>query len=198
MPTGYTAAVQEGKVTSLNEFAMQCARAFGALITMRDDPAGAPIPEQIKPETDYYDRGLAEAHERLADLRRLTPEQAEYRALKEYEEACASHIAYQRRKSDERDRYEAMIAKVEAWRAPEEVGKLRAFMLDQLRESVRFDCGGYEMPAPERRMGAQWLAESTEEAERSIARHTKSRDEEIERAAERTRWLQALRASLPA
>lgn len=37
MPTGYTASVQEGKVTEFRDFAMECARAFGALVMMRDE-----------------------------------------------------------------------------------------------------------------------------------------------------------------
>ena len=43
MPTGYTADIQDGKITTLREYALSCARAFGALIMMRDDPHDAPI-----------------------------------------------------------------------------------------------------------------------------------------------------------
>ena len=35
MPTGYTAAVCSGEITEIKDFALSCARAFGALITMR-------------------------------------------------------------------------------------------------------------------------------------------------------------------
>lgn len=197
MPTGYTAPVQSGKVATLNEFAMQCARAFGALITMRDDPLGAPIPDKIEPQTSYHDKALAEAHAALAEMRSLTPEQAEYRALKAYDEATASHMAYAREKDEQRGRYEAMLEKVEAWQAPEEVSGLRSFMLKQLRESIDFDCG-HQSPAPERLMGEKWRAEMVEKAERDIAYHTKARAEEVDRAADRTRWLTTLRTSLPA
>ena len=34
MPTGYTAALYEGKNQTFKEFATQCARAFGACIDM--------------------------------------------------------------------------------------------------------------------------------------------------------------------
>ena len=37
MPTGYTDKIKDG--ITFKEYAMGCARAFGALITMRDNPA---------------------------------------------------------------------------------------------------------------------------------------------------------------
>ena len=44
MPIGYTSKLHDGD-QPFNEFIMSCARAFGALVTMRDDPNDAPIPE---------------------------------------------------------------------------------------------------------------------------------------------------------
>lgn len=40
MPTGYTDAIKDG--ISFNQFILSCARAFGALITMRDEPSSVP------------------------------------------------------------------------------------------------------------------------------------------------------------
>lgn len=53
MPTGYTVGIADGKITTFEQYAMTCARAFGALVMMRDDPFDAPIPEEIK-VADYY------------------------------------------------------------------------------------------------------------------------------------------------
>lgn len=53
MPTGYTYPVAEEKVDTLAEFALQCARAFGACVTMRDEPSNKPIPEEFKPSLHY-------------------------------------------------------------------------------------------------------------------------------------------------
>ena len=64
MPTGYTASVADGRVTEFAPFALQCARAMGALIMMRDEPHDAPIPERFE-ASDYYSKSLAEARERL-------------------------------------------------------------------------------------------------------------------------------------
>jgi hypothetical protein len=38
MPTGYTAGVADGTITEFREYALLCARAFGACIMLRDEP----------------------------------------------------------------------------------------------------------------------------------------------------------------
>ena len=45
MPTGYTAGILEGE--TFEQYALQCAKAFGALVMMRDEPSDAPIPDQF-------------------------------------------------------------------------------------------------------------------------------------------------------
>ena len=58
MPTGYTAYVQDGVITEFADFAMKCARAFGALIDMRDESLDAEIRVQREPNTEYFDKEL--------------------------------------------------------------------------------------------------------------------------------------------
>lgn len=53
MPTGYTYPVCEGKITEFPDFALSCARAFGALISMREEPMDAPLPDEIAASTNY-------------------------------------------------------------------------------------------------------------------------------------------------
>lgn len=47
MPTGYTAPVVDGEVTELKEFVWRCARAFGALVYLRDDPLTNERPKSV-------------------------------------------------------------------------------------------------------------------------------------------------------
>jgi hypothetical protein len=46
MPTGYTAAIGEG--IEFDKFVMQCARAMGACVMMRDEPIGPKLREDMK------------------------------------------------------------------------------------------------------------------------------------------------------
>lgn len=196
MPTGYTAPVGDGTVTEFQQFALQCARAFGALITMRDDPMDAPIPDEFTPSTHHTEQ-LAKATTRLAELQAMTPEQI----------AAAAHEAETTRIQQEREwaaeraqkkaRYEAMLAHANAYVPPsEDHENFRQFMIDQLTESIRFDCPDCEI-APEC-SPEEWHAAALKSAEWSIQYHTEEGEQEVVRAAGRTQWIQQLKASLEA
>jgi hypothetical protein len=199
MPTGYTHAVQEGKITTLREFAMTCARAFGACIMMRDDPGDKPIPESFEPETDYHDKAIAEAQETLAEVAALSDAECDQRAKAAFDAALTSHTERETRRAREKGRYEEMIGKVERWHVPDDISGLRDFMLDQLRKSVEFDCSPPRYnDAPTRLTGAAWRDSTLAEASRSLAYHQVERQKEIDRVASRNAWLKALRDSIPA
>lgn len=198
MPTGYTHAVQTGKVTTLRDFALSCARAFGACIMMRDEPADVPIPAEFQPETRYYDELEAQATATLRELSDVSPEDADARALADYTDAVAARHERRRKRAEERARYEAMLAQVEAWTPPTpEHDELKRFMARQLRESIDFDCDGRYDTHPVRETGADWLTRELADAERRLASAQEHRREEIARVAGRNAWVAALRASLP-
>lgn len=198
MPSGYTAGVADGSITDFPTFAMRCARAFGALVTMRDDPVDAQIPDEIEP-APYYDERCARLEAELATLLALTPGEAEERARQEYEgdlridAECAAH------KAAVRQRYEAMLAEVRAWTPPTEDHEgMKAFMLEQLTGSIDFDC--HEFPREPRKLlsGEEWLRLTVASTRRMLADAREQANEEALRAKRRTEWLRALRGSLNA
>ena len=182
----------------MSEFTLQCARAFEALIDLRDSPSDAPIPEEIKPHTHYHDEAITRAQKRLKRLQSLSAKQIEadyHRYLRDTE---AFHLSSAERRELMRQPYEAMITKVKRWSPPTRDHEgLKAFMLEQLRESIRFDCAPGPKPMKPKPK-ATWHRERVAIARRDIAYHKSERDDEIERAAERTRWIKMLRASLAA
>ena len=86
MPTGYTLDLYDGKDITFEEFALRCARAFGALISMRDEPIDAPIPERFEP-SDYHLKELEKAKKRLKEVKKWNEETAEQEAVRAYQEA---------------------------------------------------------------------------------------------------------------
>lgn len=194
MPTGYTYPVVDGKITEFNDFAMTCARAFGALITMRDDPTDAPIPEEIKPETSYYDDRLAADKKRLGEVQAMTNAEADAAAQAAHDEAMASRAKYLRDKETEAERINAMLAKVRAWTPPTaDHIEMKKFMIDQLTMSLP---GEYAPAIPALLDGAEWRKQEIDRLAESIVRSQKYIDEEVNRAKRRTEWVKALRASL--
>ena len=115
MPTGYTANVPDG--ITFEQFVWQCARGMGALVMMRDEPTGAPIPERFEP-SDYNAKRLQEATDELARLRSLTPEQMQA----ECEAKHAKSEAQKKKRLAENEAqlaaYRAMLDQVLAWVPP--------------------------------------------------------------------------------
>lgn len=198
MPTGYTADVGDGKVTDFHEFVWQCARAFGALILMRDDPRDAPIPKAFEPSPHYAERAT-EARKRHGELMAMTTEQIAAAAAAAYEAAKALRATYLAEKAEIKRRYEAMLAKARDWRPPtsEHVG-LRDFMVEQLTGSIDFDCTVRgEPPSEAEYEPVVWHRRTLDQARKDIVYYATEQAKEAERAAGRNRWIADLRASVP-
>jgi hypothetical protein len=196
MPSGYTADIAKG--ISFEEYALVCARAFGALITMRDEPSGAPIPEEFQPSSFYADR-LASAQTELKRVIALTPADIEKEAAADHQSLLDQRTQRIERAVALHAKYTSMRLAVQLWTPPSpEHYELKSFMLEQIESSVSFDCDlEYDLPPPQQ-SASEWLADKVDELRLSIARYTKENGEEIERAAKRTSWVKDLRASLKA
>lgn len=196
MPTGYTADVAEGKVTSFRVFALRCARAFGAAIMQRDDPMDAP--PRLREISDYTIRYVAEREATVAKLNAMTVEEANDAAALAYGDALKAHRASVQCDTDTRNRYNAMLAEVVAWNPPSaDHQELKDFMIQQLTEGRKFDCGYRHIP-PERQSGPVWLAEQKAEAARILGYAHESLAKETAAVAESNEWINALYKALPA
>ncbi|NHK29153.1 hypothetical protein FF098_014630 [Parvularcula flava] len=197
MPTGYTADVQSGEITEFRDFALQCARAFGAAIQLRDSEPG-PVPETLPNDggQSYHVNALAEAKAELKQISGISPDEAEAKALAEYESACARYQEHLADVTAHRQRYESMLSNVLAWVPPSpDHEELKAFMASQLRESLKFDCTPY-YDEPARLSGPEWLERSLAAARRDVDYHLREAEKERDRAASRQEWVDALYRSL--
>ena len=197
MPTGYTAGVYDGDVTELRDFAMRLARGMGALITMRDDPHDAPIPEKFEPSNWYADK-LDVARSKHAKLTAMTEDECEAEAEVFYLAKCEGEASRAEKAKSVRARYQAMIAKVEAWEgAPEGI---KEFALQQLRDGLKFDApeDRPRMHLIEKSTGEEWREAQLDLINREIVFCTKEHAAEIERTNGRNAWLAQLRRSLDA
>lgn len=193
MPTGYTYPVADGTVTDFNAFVMSCARAFGACIEMRGDPADAPIPEEFKPTRFWADK-LANARDKLAKIESMTVVEVADAAAADYQQKMAAHNAYEAERALSDERLDAMLQKVMAWSPPTaEHDGLKNFMIEQLTISKR---GAYRSEPPEQVTAAEWQRAQIEGLHHSIGYYAAEDAKEIERARGRTEWIKALRASL--
>lgn len=196
MPSSYTYILGEREDMTLKQFALLCARNFGALIDMREKPLDTPIPEKIEPSPNYkkeYEKAVKQYEDfikmpdKLGYLETYYNEMVE-RLQKEYAESSA-------KKSILRDRYNKMLIKVLRWTAPtNEHEKLRNFMIQQLHDSIEFDCSEYLPNIPPKE---EWcdieLHKSMLQKEADF--YKKRYEKEIERVKSINQWLKDLRDS---
>jgi hypothetical protein len=197
MPTGYTAAIAKG--IDFKTFAMDCARAFGACIELRDEPGGGEvIPERFEP-SDFYRNALAKEEQDLAALDAMSTVDKDRAAAKAWDDAETARVARARERAELRSKYEAMLAQVQAFEPPTADHQgLKQFMAEQIIQSINFDCQTYSFeaePAP-RLTGETWAQKRRVALTESIERDRRMHAEEVQRAEQRTAWVKALRAAL--
>ena len=140
MPTGYTAILTEQEGTTFPQFAIRCARAFGALYHMRDDPWDAPLRFRglIKESSAYQQEYLDSSKERLASLEAMTAEERLALGVKARDSDIESSKRSLEKCQTENKIYEDMIVQVNAWTPPTaDHVELKKFMLEQLETSLR-------------------------------------------------------------
>lgn len=198
MPTGYTADVANGKITDFTEYALQCARAFGACIMLRDEPMSSEIPE-FEP-SDYNAKALAKAEHDLSQF--LAMDETQRRELHATEHAKNIEAAERviADKKEQQQRYETMLAKAKEFKSPSaDHDNYAKFLVSQLEESIQWDCGtSYYDEMKEPMTFEAWQSKRIEDLHRDIEYHRKAHREEVERTESRNRWVRQLKEALGA
>lgn len=195
MPTSYTAGILDGDITTFEEYAKQCMRAFGASMHMRDEPMdkewepqepsdrNKKLAEQKKNEIDYYSSASKEDLELKEKIHIL-----------DKIERCANTLI---QNIDKKNQLEGFKEQAQQWEPPtDEHIKYKEFMIKQLDKTIDFDCG-YDL-------WLGWLEDDIEEypdidgkevrkrlikdATASMKRYEKQHKEELERVEERNKW----------
>lgn len=198
MPTGYTAAIEKG--ITFKQFALDCARAFGALIAMRDEPADAVIPDEFQP-SDYNQRCLDNAMKLMSELKRMSLKQCAEQAKTDFESQTKHHLEGISKGQKLLKKYEAMLEEVNDWEPPsKDHEELKKFMAEQIQSSINFDCdvSYHDDKLKELRLldAKEWKKQAVEKAMKDIAYHSKAQLKENQRVAECNKWLRQLRESL--
>lgn len=195
MPTGYTSGIYNGKKVTFKQFALGCARAFGALIELRDSSADTPIPDEFKP-SDHHSKELKVAEKTLKKANEYTDKEISVLARQDYEKELESWEESRRKGQELKERYEAMLKQVKAYEppSPDHVG-LKEFMAEQLQSSIKFDTS-YHGERPKLKTPEEWRKATIKSATWSVNYHTEELAKEIERCQGRTKWVKQLKESL--
>ena len=197
MPTGYTSDVADGKITDFKTYALQCARAFGACIMLRDEPMSDDIPE-FEP-SDHHKKALEDAQRNLSEFNAMSDEEK----VSLFEKETAKRIEQAQegiaRNQQQLDRYSKMLKHAKAFKAPTpEHAEYAKFLVSQLEESIRFDCGDdyWQQRLEEKLTFDEWCDSKMESIVKDIKYHRQHLKEEIERTKSRNKWVADLKKSL--
>jgi hypothetical protein len=196
MPTGYTDYIKDG--ITFQQFALRCARAFGACVEMRDSDMDEPIPDEFKP-SDYHTNALKEANKNLAKYKSMTIEKATAESKIAYARELNERNIHMEENNKQIKLYEDMLVKVKKWipPTPEHV-ELKEFMIKQIEGSIEFDgMGDYYKNNPVIKLTPEeWIRQGMKEVLEDIEYHTEELEKEIQRTNSRNNWIRNLRDSL--
>ena len=194
MPTGYTAGIEEGKITSGAEFLMLCARGFGACIDMRDEPLSKPIPDKFQPN-GYYAESLLRAQRKLAEYKAMTPTEIHEQNEAEYQKRVEQEKARQKKYEEMFARYQSVRDEVERWVPPTaDHDGLKKFALEQIDM-----CMPDFRPRQEnieRISDDEWITQRIDMYSRDIPYYEERIEEERKNYESKNKWIRDLRKSL--
>lgn len=196
MPTGYTAALYDGPQT-FPEYLWRCARGVGYLFFLRDEPLDAPLPEQLEtPDAKYHREQLQCAEQSLVRARAVSMESLLKQAQLAHEEALLAHSKTIQERARRRERYLNMLYQAQAWEVPSpEHQGLKDLMIQQLEDSLKWDCSVYEIPKPPLLDDVRQAA--LDKAQRDVDYHRQELEKAEKRTADANEWLHLLRQSVP-
>ena len=191
MATGYTHPVADGEITDIKDFAATCARAFGAFVHQRDGSLKDELRYPDHPDGGFYYTSLREARVRLTDWL-LSTEEDKYREWSEYYNANRAHLHKSRADNAvKRARYESMISQLEEISVPSELQNYRDFMMEQLTDSLKHDCGNLEFTERYYRPQefVEWVEHEDERVRKDVRRYTEEYNKEVERYEDRVKFI---------
>ena len=138
MPTGYTAGIIDGEITTFEQFATQCTRAFGATIHMRDNPMDSPY--EPRTPSDYHTNSIQSKRERLEEIESMSDE----KIVEDFNTQLEEDLKYHQTKMEEDKRnlekLNSMLESAKSWIPPtEDHQSFRNFMIEQIESTIKVD-----------------------------------------------------------
>lgn len=199
MPTGYTCRIIDSKKPlTLHQYALLCARAFGACVEMRDDSLDVPIPEDGFKVSSYHQDEKIKAKRRLSKLLKMTPKQIAAFNAREKVKAIKSYERIIKKYEQEDKRLNDMRAQVMRWSPDEGLRPLKNFMLQQIDVSLNGPSQYAQNGLASAKAKNDYYTDAVEQAKNNIQYHDKHYQDDVRRNDERNQWLRSLRNSLPA
>lgn len=132
MPTGYTAYIEDGNITTGKEFLKLCTRAFGVTIDLKDEPLSVSTKTHYEPDT-YYKERYEKALKELSKANNLTFDEAKSHMKAAYKRRISDYKSFAEKEVAMNQKYAKVRKEVEEWIPPTEGHQgLKKFALEQI------------------------------------------------------------------
>lgn len=202
MPTGYTAYIQDGDITTGKDFLKLCLRNFGIAINMRDEPLSKPVPTQFEPNP-YYKNDYEKTVETRNKYRQMTFEEAKKKLIDKHKKDIESAKKSLDEFIAEDERYMKVRDEIEKWIPPtSEHENVKKFALNQIDISLNTDMREYCNKELNKDLDISdeavhlYMNEINEFYENSVARAYKDWQEELKRTTDKNMWMKQFLDSL--
>ena len=195
MPTGYTSDIYDGKDVTFREYALKCAGAFGAYVTLHDSPMVQELPTQLEPSIYYRDR-LDDAAKRVQELIAMTQAERNVAASEEQVKNMKRWKESEQKNYELSAKYDAMLVEARKFKTPTpEHDRFAQFLIDQLEEAKRWDChtpGEKWYTEPVQGSGTEWYSKQLENATKNVTYYSEKWEKEVKRTNENNQWIKDL------
>lgn len=203
MPTGYTAFIEDGEITTGKEFLLLCSRAFGVAVDIKEEPLNIPTPMKFEPNT-YHKERLDEALKELNKIVDMTFEDAYEEMKMAFDSEKQRNLENARKSIRKNETYDRIRKEVENWNPPtsEHIG-IKNFALEQIdksKDSQKYIDEYLKWENKEfygsKKTVDEYIREKLRSCNWNIDYHSKSWDEEVRRAADKTKFMKEFVLSL--
>lgn len=203
MPTGYTAFIEDGNITTGKEFLLLCSRAFGIAMEIRDEPLSVPTPTIFEPN-EYYKNRYESAVKRLEAERNISFETAKCRMRSDYDKRVEDAKRTIANMTAINERYARVRGQVSGWIPPTESHKgIKKFALEQIDMCVNSDkMFAYYQKIIDTPFNdsdeavREYITKYIEYLESEVESAKRAYEEEVERANDKTKFMREFIESL--
>ena len=203
MPTGYTAYIENGKITTGKEFLKLCTRAFGVAVEMRDEPLSVPTPLHVEQDPYYkerYDRAL----ENFEKANKMTFDEARIEMENRYNNRMSCCNEYIESVTETNRKYEKVRKEIDEWVPPtQDHQNLKEFALEQIDKCIvnqdRIDSHIKELNEKLHdcdKAVEEYINDNIQDCKKYLENSYKCLQQEIRRVEYRNFWMDELMKSL--
>lgn len=196
MPTGYTAYIEDEKITTGEEFLKLCTRAFGIAIDLKDKPLNVPTKTHFEADS-YYKEKYEKSLELLEETKNMSFDEAANKRRKDYEEEISFHKEYAKSQILLNEKYEKVRKEVSEWIPPTDAHKkLKKFALNQIDICVtpQRHIDEYLEKSKENfddsdKATYEYISDIISMCQKDVDRAYESYQEELKRTEEKNEWM---------